>query len=102
MTVYEAKTSIQVSGGSNNTVTLRVVGGIWGFFMVRPNTSSTLFRANIQNENGDVVRNYSFTKTEILDDSVKIPVQGRYTINITNASVLDETFRILFSVSEGR
>jgi len=102
MTVYEHKTSIQVAGGSNGTVSLRVSGGIWGFFMVRPNTSSTVFRANVTNSDGDVIRNYSFHKTEIVDDSVKIPLSGRCTINITNASVSDETFRILFAVQEGR
>lgn len=102
MTVYEHKTSIQVAGGSNNTVSLRVTGGMWGFFMVRPNTSTTVFRANVQNSDGDVVRNYAFVRTELLDDTVKIPVSGRYTINITNASVTDETFRILFAVAEGR
>lgn len=102
MTVYEHKTSIQVSGGSNNTISLRVVGGIWGFFMVRPNTSSTVFRASVSNDNGDVIRSYSFTRTEIVDDAVKIPLSGRCTINITNASVADETFRILFAVAEGR
>jgi len=99
--VYEHKTSIQVSGGSNNTLSLNVIGGIWGFFMVRPNTSTTIFRAHVTNKNGDVIRNYAFTKTEILDDSVKIPLSGKCTINITNASVADETFRILFAVAEG-
>lgn len=97
---YEHKTSFQVSGGSNNTVSLRVIGGIWGFLMIRPNTSTTVFRANVQNEDDDIIRNYAFTKTEILDDSVKIPVSGRYRITVTNASVANETFRILFAVSE--
>ena len=102
MTVYEHKTSIQVAGGSNNTISLRVMGGIWGYIMVRPNTSTTLFRVNVQNDDNDVIRNYGFTRTEIMDDTVKIPVSGRYRITVTNASVADETFRILFSVSEGR
>lgn len=102
MSVYEHKTSFQVSGGSNNTVSLNVIGGMWGYFMVRPNTSSTLFRANVQNKNGDVIRSYAFTRTEIVDDDVKIPISGRVTINVTNASVLDETFRVLFSVAEGK
>lgn len=102
MSVYEHKTSFQVSGGSNNTISLNIIGGVWGFFLVRPNTSSTLFRANVQNKNGDVIRNYAFTKTEIVDDSVKIPLSGKVTINVTNASVSDETFRILFAVAEGR
>ena len=102
MTVYEHKTSFQVAGGSNNTVSLNVIGGIWGFFLVRSNTSGTLFRAHVQNKNGDIIRNYAFTRTEILDDSVKIPLSGKCTINVTNASVADETFRILFSVDEGR
>ena len=102
MTVYEHKTSIQVSGGSNGTVSLNIAGGIWGFFLVRPNTSTTVFRANVTNKNGDVIRNYAFHRTEIVDDDVDIPISGRCTVNITNASVNDETFRILFSVAEGR
>ena len=102
MTVYEHKTSIQVAGGSNNTVSLRVGGGIWGFLMVRPNTSTTVFRANVQNDDNDVIRSYAFTRTEITDDTMKIPVSGRYRITVTNASVANETFRILFAVAEGR
>jgi len=91
---------MQVSAGAVASATLKVTGGILGLFLVRANTATTLFRANVTNKNSVVIRNYAFHTGEIVDDTTKTPVQGQYTINITNASVADETFRILFSVAE--
>ena len=92
---------MQVSGGSVASSTLKVTGGILGLVLIRANTNTTLFRASVSNKNSVVIRNYAFHTGEIVDHDTKTPVQGQYTINITNASVADETFRILFAVAEG-
>jgi len=69
------------------------------YFLVRANTSTTTFRANIEDENGISRLSYGFHQGEILDNNVTFPVSGEYTVNVTNASV-DDVFRIIFSVQE--
>lgn len=99
MTIYEAKTTLTVLGGSGNTVTLRIPGGLVNYLLIRANTASTVFRADLTDEDSVVRLNYDFHEGEIIDDKINFPVTGRYTVNITNASPND-TFRIIFAVRE--
>ena len=99
MTIYEHKTSITVLGGSNNTVTLSINGGLARYLMVRANTSTTVFRTNLQDDDNVARLNYDFHEGEIIDDKLVFPVAGRYRISVTNASPND-TFRIIFAVQE--
>lgn len=101
MTIYELNTMLTVSGGSNNAVSHRIVGGRLNYLLIRANTASTLFRADLKDDNGTVRLNYDFHEGEIVDNTVNLPVTNGYTIEITNAS-LDDTFRVIFSVTEGR
>lgn len=99
MTVYEANTTLTVSGGSANALTLRIPGGMANYLLIRANTSTTVFRADLTDENSIIRLNYDFHTTEIVDDKLNFPMTGRYTINITNASPND-TFRIILAVAE--
>lgn len=99
MTIYEANTTLTVSGGSGNAITLRIPGGIANYLLIRANTASTVFRADLQDDNNITRLNYDFHEGEIVDDKLNYPMVGRYTINISNASPND-TFRIILSVRE--
>lgn len=99
MTIYEAKTTLTVLGGSGNTVTLRIADGIANYLLIRANTASTVFRAHLTDEDSDIRLNYDFHEGEIVDDKLNLLMSGTYTINITNASPND-TFRIKLAVRE--
>ena len=100
MTVYQHRASLTVSGGSNNTLTLRVLGGVLGHFIVRARTDTTTFRANLVDEASLTILNYGYQRGEVNDTDIHIPVVGRYTINITNTNPATETFDVLFTVQE--
>lgn len=99
MTIYEHKTQVTAASGSTSSDTLKVRGGILRYLLIRANTSSTLFRASLVDENSVTRINYGFSTGELVDDKIAIPVVGTYTINITNASP-DDTFQVVFSVEE--
>ena len=100
MTVYEHKTSLTASGGETNTVTLKIPGGRLKNVLVRANTDTTVFRANLS-DGTDTRINWDYEVGELVDDTVDFPVCGEYTFNITNASP-DDTFRVILSVSQSR
>ena len=100
MTIYEHRDVITVSGGSANTLSLRMPGGLCRQVLIRALTdSTTVFRADLTDENSVIRRNYGYHTGEINDTDIRFPVTGRYTINITNASLTD-TFRVILAVQE--
>jgi len=99
MTIYEHKATLTVSGGSSNTLTLNVPGGLCNQFIVRANTDTTAFRADILDSDDDMRMAYGFHKGEIRDDTINLPVTGNINLRITNASVTD-TFKVIFAVRE--
>lgn len=100
MIVYEFKTSMTVSGGSANSVTHNIVGGLLNYVLIRSLTSqTTAFNANLAESDGTVRIKYDFHANEIVDNSINLPVTGRYTVNILNASATD-TFRVVLGVWE--
>ena len=69
------------------------------YLLIRSNTASTVFRADLTDEDSIRRLNYDFHEGEIVDDKLNFPITGKYTINITNASPND-TFRIILAVKE--
>lgn len=100
MTIYEHTTSMTTASGSTSSATLKIPGGLLRYLLIRAQTSQTTeFRANLVDENNVTRLNYAYHVGEIVDDKICIPIAGRYTINITNASP-DDTFQMVFSVQE--
>ena len=99
MTIYEFNTSVTVQGGSSNAVSHAIVGGRCQYLLIRANTATTIFRADLKDDNGVVRLNYDFHEGEIVDDKINFPMTGKYTVEITNSSPND-TFRIILSVPE--
>ena len=99
MTIYEHRTSLTVSGGSVSSTTLRIIGGLCRQLLIRSNTSTTVFRADLQDSNGKTRRNYDFHQGELNDMELTLPMVGTYTINITNVSP-DDTFDLILAVQE--
>lgn len=99
MTIYKHRASVTASSGSTSSTTLNVRGGLCRQIVIRANTSTTVFRANITDENSDVVVNYPYHEGEINDWDICIPMSGKYTVNITNSSP-DDTFVVKVGVEE--
>ena len=100
MKIYEHKTSLTTASGSTSSATLRVIGGLLRYLLVRALTSSTTqFRVNLVDENSVTRLNYAYHVGELVDDKITLPVSGQVTVNITNASP-DDTFQLVFSVQE--
>ena len=89
------------SAGSAAGVTLSVQGGICRQVLIRANTSTTVFRANLTDSNSVIRRNYGFHTGELNDMELQFPMAGQYTVQITNASPND-TFSVVVAVSEER
>ncbi len=99
MTIYEFNTTLTVQGGSNNAVSHNIVGGRLQYLLIRANTATTIFRADLRDDNGIVRLRYDFHEGEIVDDKINFPMTGKYTVDITNSSPND-TFRVLLSLPE--
>ena len=99
MVIYEHKTLLPTASGSVNSTTLRIPGGLAKYLLIRANTSTTVFRANLNDEDGITRLNYGYHQGEIRDDTLEYPLTGTYTLQVTNASPND-TFRIILSVQE--
>lgn len=98
--IYEFKTSLTVSGGSASTVTLRVIHGLLRNVYVKANTSTTVFRANLKDEDGLNRIDYGFSTGMINDMSIAYPIVNQYTFSITNANPTNDTFAIRLGVEE--
>ena len=99
MTIYEFKTSLTVSAGSASTVTLSVRGGILRNVFVKANTSTTVFRFNMQDEDGLSRLDYGFS-TGMINDHLAFPMVNKYTLGITNANPSNDTFAVRLGVEE--
>ena len=103
MTIYEHRTSLSTTSGSTTTTTLNVRGGILRQLMVRSGTSTTVFRVAVvdtSNMLGSFTRrNWGF-HTQELDEEMAMPVNGKITLNVTNASPATDTFSIYLGVEE--
>ena len=93
MTIYEHRTSLSTTSGSTSTASLNVRGGLLRQLLVRAGSSTTVFRVNLVDASSLTRRNWGFHTTE-LDEEMAMPVSGRVTINITNASNNTDTFSI--------
>lgn len=80
-------------------MTLRVFGGLLRNVYVKANTSTTVFRVNLTDEDGDNRLDYGFSKGMLNDNSLAFPMVNTYRVNITNASPND-TFKIKLGVQE--
>ena len=98
MTIYQHRATVTAASGSTSSATLKILGGICRQVLIIANTSSTTFLTTITDESSMEVARYGSQQGE-LDDITSIPMSGRYTINITNASA-DDTFRVLLGVEE--
>ena len=99
MTIYEHTTSLTTASGSVNSTTLRVMGGLCRQILVRANTSTTVFRFDMQDDNSVTRLNFGFHTGELNETDLAFPMVGKYTLRVTNASP-DDTFRILVAVEE--
>ena len=83
--------------------TLTIPGGLLRQVLIRANTSTTVFRADLVDENSITCLNYGYHRGELNDTGahggLPFPVAGEYTLNITNASPND-TFSIVLGVQE--
>ena len=100
MTVYEHKSSLTTASGSVSSVTLNIPGGLLKYLLVRANTSTTVFRTEIVDDNDITRLNYGFHTGEIMDNTVSLPVTSNIKVNITNVGPADDTFQLIIAVQE--
>ena len=99
MRIYEHKTSLTTASGSVSSATLRIMGGLCRYIYVKANTDTTVFRVNLQDEDGDNLIDYGFHRGTLRDSDIAIPLSGTNTLQITNASPND-IFKIKIKVQE--
>ncbi len=99
MHIYEHKTTMVASLGSASTISLDVRGGLMQQLLVRANSTGTVFRVNLTDEDGVVRRNYDFVEGELNDVGSRFPMVGNYTVQVTNATSAD-TFTVRLAVQE--
>ena len=99
MHIYEHKTTITASAGSTSTFTLKVIGGLMRQLYIKANTDTTVFRANIQDEDGINRLDWGFSKGILNEVGLAFPMVNKYTVNITNASPND-IFTVRLAVQE--
>ena len=99
MTIYTFITSASTASGATSKSTLRCPGGLLKHVVIRSNTSTTVFRAALVNENSMTLAHWGFSTGEINDYSIEVPVDGVYIFQVTNASP-DDTFSIYGAVRE--
>lgn len=99
MTIYEHRATVTTAGGSVSSNTLTIQGGLLKNILIRANTSTTVFRVDLTDENGVVRLNWGYHQGELNDQTIEFPMVGVYTVDITNASQTD-TFKEVLSVQE--
>lgn len=98
--IYEFKTSLTVSAGSANTVTLSVIHGLLRNVYVKANTDTTVFRASLKDEDGLNRIDYGFSTGMINDMTIQYPIVNKYTFSITNANPNNDTFSVRLGIEE--
>ena len=99
MTIYEHRATVTASATSAASIGLSIPGGLIRQVLIRANTDSTVFRANLTDGSGLRFHDYGFHTGEINEKNMALAVAGSLAINITNASPND-TFSIRLSVQE--
>ena len=99
MKIYEHRDSVATNSGETSTTTLKIIGGLCSQFLVVANTATTVFRCSLVDDKSVSRLNYGFHRGEINDIGCNLPMQGTYTLNITNASPND-VFTIVLAVRE--
>ena len=97
--IYQHRASVTTAAGTVASTTLNVKGGLMQQLVVRANTATTVFRADLVDANSVTVANFDYHEGELNDIGRSLPMAGTYTLNITNASPND-TFTILLAVDE--
>jgi len=69
-----------------------------GHVVVQATTATTTFDFSLTNEDSMVIKSWTAV-TDELNDQVYIPLRGRYTMAIANATK-DEVFKILLMIDE--
>jgi hypothetical protein len=99
MTIYQHRASITASSGETSSTSLNIRGGLLRQVYIISNTNTTVFMANLIDDNYLDVLTWGSHTGNINDTGLALPVQGKYTLEITNASP-DDTFTILIGVEE--
>lgn len=99
MTIYEHKTSVATASGMVSTITLPIRGGLCRFVYVKANTSTTVFRVVVNDEDSDNILDYGFHTGMLRDTDIAVPMSGRHTLQITNAAP-DDTFKVKIRIEE--
>ncbi len=99
MTVYTHRDTVTAASGTIASSTLYIPGGIGNQLIIRANTSTTMFRADLKDDNGLVRVNYGFVQGELNDQDLRLAMAGSYAIEITNADAND-TFTVVLAVEE--
>ena len=64
-------------------------GGLCRQILITANTSTTVFRANLQDEDGINRLDFGFCKGQLNEVGLAFPMVNTYTVSITNASPND-------------
>ena len=99
MTVYEMRATAVAAAGAASTIGLNIPGGLIRQVLIRANTDTTVFRANLTDASGLRRVDWGFETHEINDTTLSLAIAGSLAINITNASPND-TFSVLVAVQE--
>lgn len=99
MTIYEYRASLTVASGATSGTSLDVLGGLARQLIIRASSANTTFRANLTDYKGTVRAYWGFHTDELNETNMILPVAGKYTVNITNASQ-DGPFTVYLGVQE--
>lgn len=91
MILRERYTKIPANNSSTNWNTISDLRGNLEQITINPSSSSTIYDFYMTDDDGNIVYNKKGLKGTFVDDS-KIGVFGIYTINISNASILTNSF----------
>jgi len=98
VTIYEHVTSLTVSGGTKQSTTLSIQGGLLRQVLVRASSDTTAFTAKIAKDGTDLL-DWGIHTEEINDIDLAFPVAGNYQLTIQNATY-DDLFTVRLGVQE--
>lgn len=84
MSVYSFRTTFVSASGIGSTNTLDIAHGLLKQVYIIAESSGTLFRTTITDDDSDNVISYGFARGEINDMEISVPVKGVYTIAVTS------------------
>lgn len=98
MVLYKVETSITASAGAVSVNTLKAIGGLCRQVLIYSTNTDTTFNVQLIDEKSRPARDW-VDNTYMVNDLDTFPVQGIYTISITNASA-DEAFTVFLGIQE--